>query len=57
MSESNKTIVSIPFYVHEGEMARAERMRVRLYVLCMLLLVLLVSTNAAWIIHFIRVMP
>ena len=48
---------SVSYFIHEGEMARAERMRVRLYVLCMLLLVLLVSTNAAWIIHFIRVMP
>lgn len=41
----------IPYFCHEGEMARAERTIKRLWILCILLVVLLVGTNAAWI-HF-----
>jgi len=39
----------IPYFCHEGEMARAERTIKRLWILCILLIVLLVGTNVAWI--------
>ena len=39
----------IPYICHEGDMARAERTIRRLWILCILLVVLLVGTNIAWI--------
>lgn len=39
----------IPYFCHEGDMARAERTIKRLWILCILLIVLLVGTNFAWI--------
>lgn len=41
----------IPYYFHEGDMARAERTIRRLWILCILLIVLLVGTNIAWIVY------
>lgn len=41
----------IPYFCHEGDMARAERTIKRLWILCILLLLLFVGTNAAWIYH------
>jgi len=39
----------IPYFVHEGDMARLERTIKRLWVLCILLAVMLVATNGAWL--------
>ena len=39
----------VPFIVHEGTMARAERTAKRLWITILLLIVLLVGTNAGWI--------
>ena len=39
----------IPYLVHESQMARMERMIKRLFVLCVILIVLLFGTNAGWI--------
>ncbi len=39
----------IPYFCHEGDMARAERTIKRLWILCILLVLLLVGTNIAWI--------
>ena len=39
----------IPYFCHEGDMARAERTIKRLLILCIHLIVLLVGTNIAWI--------
>lgn len=44
--EENKTI---PYYAHEGMMARMERTIRRLWILCIILIILLAGTNAAWI--------
>ena len=41
----------IPYFCHEGDMARAERTIKRLWILCIRLILLLVGTNVAWI-HF-----
>lgn len=39
----------IPYFCHEGDMARAERTIKRLWILCIMLIILLVGTNIAWI--------
>lgn len=39
----------IPYFCHEGDMARAERTIKRLWVLCILLIVLFVGSNLAWL--------
>lgn len=44
--EENKTI---PYYAHEGMMARMERTIRRLWILCIILILLLAGTNAAWL--------
>ena len=41
----------IPYVVMEGVMARAERTIRRLWILCLIELALLASTNLAWIIY------
>ena len=41
----------VPFIVHEGTMARAEITIKRLWITILLLIVLLVGTNAGWIWH------
>jgi len=41
----------IPYFAHEGIVAKMERANRRLWILCILLIVLLVGTNIAWI-HF-----
>ena len=45
----NENPVSIPYIVHEAEMARAERMQRRLWILCLIIFLALVGTNAGWI--------
>lgn len=41
--------VNVPYIVHEGDMARLERTVKRLWILCILLVILLVGSNATWI--------
>ena len=41
-------IAMIPYFVHEGEMARAERVIKRLWILCLILVILLAGSNALW---------
>lgn len=41
----------IDYLVHEGMMARQERHLKRIWVLCILLLIALIGTNAGWIIY------
>lgn len=38
----------IPYFCHEGEMARAERINKRLWILCIILIVLLAVSNGLW---------
>lgn len=42
----NKTI---PYYAHESEVARQERHIRRLWILCIIIFVALIGTNAGWI--------
>ena len=50
LSEDQKT-VSIPYYIHEGEMYRVERLNRRWFIAFLIVLVMLFVTNAGWIIY------
>lgn len=39
----------VPFFVHEADMTRMERTNHRLWILCIMLMIVLVATNAGWI--------
>lgn len=50
MSEVTKVATEkVSYIVFEGEMTRMERTNHRLWILCILLLIVLVSTNAGWL--------
>lgn len=49
MDERNTA--TVPFFVHEGEMARADRTNKRLWILTIILILALIGTNAGWIIY------
>ena len=51
MTENGKDVSMIPYFVHEGEMSRMERVTKRLWILVVLLIVLLVGSNIGWIIY------
>lgn len=40
---------TIPYIVHESEMSRLERTVKRLFILCLVLIIVAVGTNAYWI--------
>lgn len=42
-------LVQIPYAVHEGDMARMERANRRMWILCLVMFLALVATNAGWI--------
>lgn len=44
-----KTMDPVPYFMHEEIMARQERNTKRLFVLCIIIFVALIGTNAAWI--------
>lgn len=46
-----KTPVTVPYFLHEGEMARAERTIKRMQILCGIMAAALLLTNAAWALH------
>ena len=48
-AKSRKEPESVPYIVHEASMARMERQVKRLWIAVLLLIVLLVGTNAAWL--------
>lgn len=43
--------VEIPYYVHEGEMNRLERLNKRLWIILIVIFLAFVGTNAGWIIY------
>lgn len=45
----NENLVSIPFFVHEADMARLERTNKRLFIVVFVLILALIGTNGAWI--------
>lgn len=46
MEENN---ITVPYIVHEGDMARLERTVKRLWILCILLVLMLVGSNSYWL--------
>lgn len=42
---------SVPYIVHEGMLARQERTIKRLWVLCIVIFLCFVGSNAAWIVY------
>lgn len=46
--KNDKDVITIPYLVHEGDMARQERTIKRLWILCIVLVVLLTGSNAFW---------
>ena len=51
MSEMKSNDVCIPYFIHEGEMTRLERMNKRLFICIVILLAMLFATNAGWLIY------
>ena len=50
-ARAGKEPESVPYIVHEASMARMERQAKRLWIAVLLLIVLLVGTNAAWLFY------
>lgn len=46
---NDKEVVNVPYFVAEGMIDRQSKTIRRLWVMCMLLIVLLVGTNALWL--------
>ena len=47
--EDKTKVETVPYVVHEGAMARQERTIKRLWILCIIIFIALVGTNAGWI--------
>ena len=43
--------VSIPYFVHEGEMSRLERLNKRWFIAFLISIIMLFVTNAGWIVY------
>ena len=50
-ARAGKEPESVPYIVHEASMARMERQAKRLWISVLLLIVMLVGTNAAWLFY------
>jgi hypothetical protein len=46
---NNENEQTIPYIAHEGMMARQERTIKRLWILCIIIFIALIATNAGWI--------
>ena len=44
-----KDDITIPYIAHEADMARQERSNKRLWILCIILVILLIGSNVAWL--------
>ena len=50
LSDQEKAI-SIPYYVHEAEMYRVERLNKRWFISFLIVLIMLFASNVAWVIY------
>ena len=50
-ARAEKEPESVPYIVHEASMARMERQIKRLWITVLVLIVMLVATNGAWILY------
>lgn len=51
MDENQNSLATIPYFSHEGDMNRLERVNKRQFILILVLIVALVGTNLAWIMY------
>lgn len=49
--DKNEKAVQIPYYVHEMEMTRLDRINKRLWIILIVIFLAFVGTNAGWIIY------
>ena len=49
--EEKEEILQIPYVAFEAELARCERMIKRWWIVCIILIIALLGTNAAWVIY------
>ena len=49
--DARRVVEHVPYIIHEGNMARMERTIKRLWILCIVLVAVIVGTNAAWLWH------
>lgn len=49
--DTEQKAVSIPYYVHEGEMARVERLNKRWFIAFLIVLLMLFASNIGWIVY------
>ena len=49
--EENTEMQMIPYTIHESDMARMERQLKRLWIVLIMTILLLVATNAGWIVY------
>ena len=54
MEDFNRDAVSIPYFVHEGDMDRMDRTNKRLIVALVLTIVLMFVTNAIWLYEWMQ---
>jgi hypothetical protein len=47
--DNRENAPQIPYSIHEGMMARQERTIRRLWILCIIIFIALIATNAGWI--------
>lgn len=50
-SDFGEAPATIPFFVHEAALSRMERTQKRLWILCIIIFLSLVVTNAGWIVY------
>lgn len=51
MIVTDKETAMIPYYVHEGEMNRMERVNNRWFIAFLVVLISLIATNVCWIVY------
>lgn len=49
--ENEKDVMTIPYFCHEGDMNRLERVNKRQFVVILILIIALVGSNLAWTIY------
>lgn len=54
MEEHKNDLVVIPFAAHESGMDRMKSANIRLFILCIILIVALVVTNVMWVLYTTR---
>ena len=57
MQADERKPASIPYFTHEGELARMERANHRLFIVIVVLMLALILSNAVWVLNLMEVTP